>query len=134
MISNFFSLFGGTTGVVCIVWWVVKFGNANDIVVITTVQAIISFFFTPLLSPFGDRLKKSDVLLYCGIIISLKSFALALLAQFGVFNLPVICVLQVIGTICMAIILPVRQTIVTELVESSKLSQAIPGYRIAERP
>ena len=115
LLTSVASLFAGNIGAVALVWWVSRTGGASDLIVIFTVQGLVSFVATPLLTPVVETLRRSHVLLMAGLLVSLRGAFLAYAAWFGIYDLWAIVGLHAVNAAAMAAVLPLRQTMLADL-------------------
>jgi len=128
LVSDVLMLLALMVGQVAVPWWIAHEGGARHLAFYVAVQAALSFFALPLLSPLGDRHSKR-VLIATGLAAMwVESLALAGMAQAGLYRIEWITVLAMVQTVALAVILPVTYSIVAELLPAETLTEGL-GYQ-----
>lgn len=112
-------------GQVGMAWWIAQAGGAADLARHGAVVALCSLLATPLMSPLGDRGPKQRLIRLGKLCLLLDAAALALLACFGVYRLPLLCACSVLSILANAVWMPAQASILPEWVETERLPEAI---------
>ncbi|MCV2371119.1 MFS transporter [Roseateles oligotrophus] len=125
LLSELLGLLASTATQTGVAWWIASQGGGADLAAYGAVAALCSLLAMPLLSPFGDRWPKQQLIRLARTGLLLDALVLALLAWSGLYNLALLCVCSVLATLANALLLPVQASLLPELVAAEQLPEAI---------
>ncbi|MBB5017508.1 MFS family permease [Chitinivorax tropicus] len=123
------SLMAGKVG---LSWWIASHGGAKDLALYGASFSIVILVLTPLLSPFADRLDKRKVLALAMLIKAMAVGMLALAALLHFYHIYLIIGIELIGAVCMALIVPASLSVVADVVPPGHLQQAFAMQKSAQ--
>ena len=123
--SDALTLLAMMVGQVALPWWIAQSGGAHDLSVYGVLVSAMSFVALPLLSPFADRHSKRSLMTVGLLGFGVATSAMAAYAMRGHYRLPVVVAIEAITVLASALVMPAINSIVTELVPPSGLSQAL---------
>ncbi len=123
--SDALTLLSMMVGQVALPWWIAQQGGAHDLATYGVVFSAMSIAALPLLSPWGDRHAKRNVLAIGLLVFGLSASAMAAFATFSHYRLWVVVAIESVTVLAAALIQPALGSIVTELVPAAGLSKAL---------
>ncbi|MCV2358521.1 MFS transporter [Paucibacter sp. TC2R-5] len=132
LLSELLGLLASAATQTGVAWWIAGQGGGADMAVYGAVTALCSLLAMPLLSPFGDRWPKQQLVRLARTGLLLDALALALLASSGLYSLALLCACSVLATLANALLLPAQASMLPELVATEQLPEAIRLRRTAQ--
>jgi MFS family permease len=123
--SDALSLLSMMVGQVALPWWIAQSGGAHDLAVYGVLVSAMSFVALPLLSPFADRHSKRSLMTAGMLGFAVATAAMAAFATLSHYRLGVVVAIEAITVMAGALVMPAINSIVTELVPATGLSQAL---------
>ena len=123
--SDALTLLSTMVGQVALPWWIAQSGGAHDLAVYAVLVSAMSFVALPLLSPFADRHSKRSLMVLGLLGFAVATSAMATFAAFSHYRLDVVVAIETITVLAGALVMPATNSIVTELVPPTGLSQAL---------
>ena len=123
--SDALTLLAMMVGQVALPWWIAQSGGAHDLSVYGVLVSAMSFVALPLLSPFADRHSKRSLMTVGLLGFAVATGAMAAFATLSHYRLDVVVAIEAITVLASALVMPASNSIVTELVPPSGLSQAL---------
>lgn len=123
--SDALSLMSMMVGQVALPWWIARSGGAHDLSVYGVLVSAMSFVALPLLSPFADRHSKRSLMTLGMLGFGVATAAMAAFATLSHYRLDVVIAIEAITVLAGALVMPAINSIVTELVPATGLSEAL---------
>ena len=123
--SDALTLLAMMVGQVALPWWIAHSGGAHDLSVYGVMVSVMSMVALPLLSPFADRHSKRSLMTVGLLGFGIATSAMAAFATLAHYRLTVVVAIEAITVLAGALVMPAINSIVTELVPASGLSQAL---------
>ena len=123
--SDALTLLSMMVGQVALPWWIAQSGGAHDLSVYGVMVSAMSFVALPLLSPFADRHSKRSLMTAGLLGFGVATAAMAAFATLSHYRLGVVVAIEAITVLAGALVMPAINSIVTELVPPTGLSQAL---------
>jgi len=125
LLSDTLTLSAGMVGHVALAWWIAQQGGGADLALYAAIVAIGALIFLPLLSPFGDRYCKRSVMTVGQAGLVVVAIGLAALVQSGIYSLPAIIGLDLVGAAAGSLAAPASASIVAEMLPADKLTAGL---------
>src|ERR1700761_6925337 len=123
--SDALTLLSMMVGQVALPWWIAQSGGAHDLSVYGVLVSAMSLVALPLLSPFADRHSKRSLMTVGLLGFGVATSAMAAYATLAHYRLAVVVAIEAITVLASALVMPAINSIVTELVPPTGLSQAL---------
>ena len=123
--SDALTLLSMMVGQVALPWWIAQSGGAHDLSVYGVMVSAMSLVALPLLSPFADRHSKRSLMTVGLLGFGVATSAMAAYATLAHYRLAVVVAIEAITVLASALVMPAINSIVTELVPPTGLSQAL---------
>ena len=123
--SDALTLLAMMVGQVALPWWIAQSGGAHDLAIYGVLVSAMSFVALPLLSPFADRHPKRRLMVTGLLGFGVATGAMALFAWHAHYRLEIVIAIEAITVLASALVMPATNSIVTELVPPTGLSQAM---------
>lgn len=123
--SDALTLLSMMVGQVALPWWIAQSGGAHDLSVYGVMVSAMSFVALPLLSPFADRHSKRSLMTVGLLGFGVATAAMAAFATLSHYRLGLVVAIEAITVLAGALVMPAINSIVTELVPPTGLSQAL---------
>ena len=123
--SDALTLLSMMVGQVALPWWIAQSGGAHDLAVYGVLVSVMSMVALPLLSPFADRHSKRSLMTLGLLGFGIATSAMAAFATLAHYRLAVVVAIEAITVLASALVVPAVNSIVTELVPATGLSQAL---------
>jgi MFS family permease len=123
--SDALTLLSMMVGQVALPWWIAQSGGAHDLAVYGVVVSAMSIVALPLLSPFADRHAKRRLMVVGLLVLATAGGTMAAFAWLSHYRLGVVIAIEALTVLASALIMPASNSIVTELVPPTGLSQAL---------
>lgn len=125
LVSEMAGLLANASSQTTLAWWIAHSGGAADLARYGAGMAICAMVALPLMSPLGDRGPKHRVVRGACVLLLLDVLVLAALAWRDAYSWPLLCLCGAVSAVANAALLPAQASMLPELVETSRLPEAI---------